>query len=114
MEREDEFNNVFDAVIAYPRPKTDYGKLSSQDFLTIQFASRVLTIQTAYMILLRSGVARMLGFVPGGEKVAIENDVMRWVKDVTPKLLRETFCVYPHPALFALHLDLQIEERFFL
>ena len=114
MSREDDFNSLLDAVIVYPRPRMDYGKLYPQDFLEIQFLSRILTIQTAYMILLRSGVSQILGFVPGGDKITIENDVIRWVKDVTPKMLRETYCVYPDAALFALHLDLQIEERFFL
>jgi hypothetical protein len=96
---EEEFNSLVEAVAAYPRPKMNYGKVKHQDFLTIEFWSRILILQTSYMILFRSGVSRMLGFVPGSDKITIESDIMRWSRDVTPKELRETYCVYPDRAL---------------
>jgi hypothetical protein len=97
-EREAEFDTLLQTVASFSRPKTNYSELSHEDFTTLHFLNRILTIQTSYMVLFRKFLVMVQdGIAPeplaNGKIVSLEH-IVRWSRDVTPEMLRQDYCIY--------------------
>jgi hypothetical protein len=103
--KREEFRALLGQVASFPRPFLDYSKLSNATFADIQFARRLMEVQSFFMAHFRA-----TGKLPATEKDI--GHILVASMNLTPTGLAALYCGCSDTAIVSLLAHLKIEELF--